>query len=233
MRKPLSNMTAQQFVEYTGALDLNYTQLAKELRKSQPTISLYANGRQPIPLDVAQQLETMIDTRVQKLTELGAKLKANDVIGSLIIHANEQRMRGNPAPHKTTGRFMRRQGKPDTRIYPAYRMSVERYKLYVRALASWQARVRELAIEHTDAARQRDYQLELADLKAMAAGMPRALPYDILLQHNEWDVVSRALRHLGTQSPELYRACAALRMHWSKHKGAGYPKHRHTDAPSA
>lgn len=225
MRKPLSTMTAQQFVEYTGALDLTYTKLAVELRKSQPTISQYANGRQPIPLEVAQQLKAMIDTRVQRLTELGAKLNADDVIGSLIVHANEQKMRGNREPHKTTGRFMRKTLKPDTRVYPAYRMSVERYQLYVSALASWGARVRELAIEHTDAARQRDYQLELADLRSMAGSMPRHAPYDLLIQRNEWDVVSRALRHHGTKSPELYRATAALRMHWSKHRGSGYPHH--------
>lgn len=227
MKKPLSDMTAQEFVECAGALGLSYTKLAAELRKSQPTISLYANGRQAIPLEVANQLKAMIATRVQKLSELGANIKADNVIGSLIVYHNQTK---NPTPHSTVGRFMRRQpkGQPDTRVYPAYRMSVERYKLYVSALASWRDRVRELALEHTDEARQRDYALELADLKAMAACMPRNAPYDILLQHNEWDVVSRALRHLGTKSPELYRATAALRMHWSKHKGAGYPRHRHT-----
>jgi len=230
MKKPLSDMTAQEFVECTGALGLSYSKLALELRKSQPTISLYANGRQAIPLEVAEQLKAMIATRVQKLTALGTEIKANNVVGSLIMYHNQTK---NPQPHPTTGRFMRRQvPKPDTTVYPPYRMTHERYKLFVSALASWRDRVRELALEHTDTARQRDYQLELADIKAMADTLPRNAPYDVLIQRNEWDVVSRALRHLGTQSPELYRSTSALRCHWSKYKGAGYPKHRHTEPAS-
>lgn len=230
-KKQLSTMTAQQFVEHVGALGLSYKEVGPILGKSQPTISCYATGRHPIPLEVAEALRDHINKKAAELKARGEQLGAADVVSSLIMYHNEHKDRS--LPYRTEGRFMRRQpkGQPDTRVYPAYRMSRERYVLYVRALASWRDRVRELALEHTDAAHQRDYRLELADIKAMADCAPRQAPYDVLISRCEWDVVSRALRHLGKADPSLYLPTEALRQHWARHKGAGYPKHRHTECP--
>jgi hypothetical protein len=225
-KKPLSAMTAQQFVEYTGALG-DYKDLRPLLGKSQPTISCYATGRHPIPLEVANKLHDLIVERASKLRQMGEQIHATNMeamVSSLIVYQNEHKDRS--LPYHTEARFMRRQLDQDTRTYPAYRMTLERYQIYVRALASWRDRVRELAREHTDKARQRDYTLELADIKAMADCAPRCAPYDVLIQYNEWDVVSRALRHLGKADPNLYLPTEALRQHWSRHRGSGYPKHR-------
>lgn len=222
----MSDMSAHEFVQFVGAIGLTYSRLAVELRKSQPTISLYASGKQPIPMDVARQLKYLIDVRAKKLLHCQSMVKAHDeVVSALIIHNNEARFAARE-PHVTAGRFMRRQNQPDTRTYPLYRLSLDRYKLFIAALTAWDTQVKALARMHTDTARQRDYTLELADLKAIAATAPRNAPYDICLQRSEWDVVSRALRHYGSITPEHYNPTAALRTHWSKYKAAGYPPHR-------
>ena len=107
--------------------------------------------------------------------------------------------------------------------------------VYVEALSRWQLHVRELARTYTDEARQRDYSLEMHDIRAMASSAPRAVPYDVYIERSQWDVVSRALRHLATD-PAHYAAAHALRTHWGKHRFSGYlarrryPKFKPTEA---
>jgi hypothetical protein len=229
MRKQLSDWTDQNFVEAVGALGMEYKDMARALGKHQATISHYATGRQKVPRDVALKILGMIDAEREKLSHVYGMGQAS--IGQLITHHNEHRKAG---VHKTEGRFMRRQGQPDTRTFPTYRMSVERYAIYVEALAAWSQRVRELAATHTDEVRQRDYKLELADLKAMSASAPRHAPYDVCITRTEWDVVSRALRHFAATGDRAdYRAAHALRTHWQRHRGCGYPIRRHTDPAAA
>lgn len=223
MRKHLSDWTDQTFIEHIAALGMSYKDAARALGKHQSTISHYSTGRQKIPRDVALKLIGMIEAKREQLASVAGLGKAS--IGQLITYANEHKQ---PAIHQTEGRFMRRQDEPDLRTFPTYRMSVERIGVYAEALAAWTLRVRELAHTYTDEVRQRDYKLELADLHALAAACPRNAPYDVCVTRTEWDVVSRALRHLAaTGGREKYRAAHALRTHWLKHRGCGYPIHRH------
>jgi hypothetical protein len=223
MRKHLSDWTDQTFVECVAALGMEYKDMARALGKHQSTISHYATGRQKIPRDVALKIMGMIEAERERLAHVHGMGAAS--LGQLITYHNEHKDRD--VPHRTEGRFMRRQDAPDLRTFPAYRMSAERMSVYVEALQGWAARVRVLAVTHTDEARQRDYKLELADLKAMAACTPRNAPYDVCITRTEWDVVSRALRHHATKGRDQYRAAHSLRTHWLKHRGAGFPIRRH------
>lgn len=217
MKKPLSALTSQDVVEITAALGLNYKQLASALGKHQATISGYISGN-PVPQDVADKLQAMLVARRKQIEQSEGIILASR--GSMIVYQNEHKSRDQP--HRTEARFMRRQAEPDTRTFPVYRMSRERFRVYAEALSKWAAHVRELARTYTDEKRQRDYQLELADLKAMAETAPRAAPYDVCITRTEWDVVSRALRHLATKDSD------SLRCHWLRYRGSGYPKHRPT-----
>lgn len=231
MRKPMSDMTAQQFVEAMAALGFNQKTMSVELARvlkrrrnyARPTISNYATGKAKIPVEVAQAIAHMCRERAERLRI--AATSAEDMIGKLIVHTNQTQARFEP--HRTEGRFMRRQGEADTRTYPPYRLTAARMQTLLSALAGWQVRVRELAQQYTDEARQRDYALELADLKALVAALPRHAPYDVVIQRNEWDVISRALRHASTGQDATTRGRAnALRIHWSRYKGCGFPPHR-------
>ena len=230
MRKPMSDMTAQQFVEAMAALGFNQKTMSVELARvlkrrrnyARPTISNYATGKAKIPVEVSQAIAHMCRERAERLRI--AATSAEDMIGKLIVYTNQTQARFEP--HRTEGRFMRRQNKPDTSTYPVYRMNVERMDVLVSALASWQEKVRALAQQHSDEARQRDYALELAYIKAIAASLPRTLPYDVVIQRNEWGVISRALRHWNTPQ------AIALYQHWRRYKGCGFPPHRETSGPS-
>lgn len=217
MKTPLSDWTAQQFVESVAALGMNYKAMAAALGKRHPTISAYSTGRNPIPQSVAIKINGMLTDKRDSLAIILGTGQAS--IGQLINYHNEHKV---PALHRTDKRFMRRQGTPDLRTYPLYRLRPDRYQTYLMALSTWAKHVRTLALEHTDEARQRDYALELADIRAMAAAAPRNAPYDVCITRVEWDVVSRALRHVGTK-PALALVC-----HWRRHKGAGYPRNRLT-----
>lgn len=221
MRKALSDMTAQDLFEHMAALGLNRKGLASALGKHTSTISNYLNGRFPIPQDVAQIVAKLVQERAQQLHIHAAN--ATSQIGQLIAYHNQNK---TPELHRTEARLLRKQGKPDTSTYPVYRMNVERMGVLVSALAAWQGKVRELAQQHGDEARQRDYALELADIKAIVTSLPRSLPYDVVIQRNEWDVISRALRHWNTPQ------AIALYQHWRRYKGCGFPPHRRTgDGP--
>lgn len=224
MRKPLSTMTAQEFIEAMGALDLNGRELATALDRHPSLITRYQNG-QPIPTEIAQRLAELLAAKRREIERVTGQVNAT--VGSMIVYSNQRK---KPRLHQAQGRFMRRQRPPDKRTYPVYRMSVERFKVYIEALSKWQIRVRELALQYTDETRQRDYALELADLRSLAESAPRHAPYDVCIQRNEWDVVSRALRHFGTD------AANNLRIHWGKYKNVGFPRNRkifHEEAQQA
>jgi hypothetical protein len=226
-KKPLSAMTAQEFIEAKAALGFNRKQFAQALNRRGPTITGYENGH-PIPVEVTERIRELIIAEREKIKARDNQLlDISAGLGSMIVYQNEQRRQRGDEPHRTAGRFMRRQRTPDTATYPAYRMSRERFEVYVLAIAKWTERVRELARQYTDEQRQRDYQLELRDLQQMAATAPRNAPYDVCIQRSEWHVVSRALRHLASVEG-FYDRAHALRCHWCKHKGAGFPRQRHT-----
>jgi len=216
-------MTSQDFIEVMGALHLNRKHMAAALGKRGPTITGYMNGK-PIPVDVAERIQSLLKQERERIQRAeGLTLSS---VGSMIVYQNERK---KPALHQTFARFGRRQRPPDTRTFPTYRMSRERFGVYLEALSKWAAHVRELAREYTDHARQRDYALELADLKQLAETAPRNAPYDVCITRTEWDVVSRALRHLAASGDhQKYRDAHALRVHWLKYRGSGFPKHRST-----
>lgn len=222
----LSNMSAQDFIECKAALGFNRKQFAQALGRSGPMITGYENGK-PIPVSVAEKIKALLAQERERIKAQDGKLiDLTAGIGSMIVYQNTRK---RVTPHQTEGRFFRRQGEQDTRTFPVYRMTRERFMVYAEALHSWMVRVRELAREHTDEARQQDYRLELADLKQMAETAPRSAPYDVCIQRNEWGVVSRALRHLAATGGEgKYQAAHALRTHWAKYRGSGYPINRST-----
>lgn len=215
MKKPLSNMTAQEFVEAMAALGLNGRTMAIELDRHPSLITRYQNG-QPIPTEIARRLEALLNAKRREIERVTGQVNAS--VGSMIVYNNQRKL---PVLHQNLGRFARRQRPPDMRTYPVYRMSADKFAMYLEALSKWQARVRELALKYTDSARQRDYTLELADLRSLAESAPRHAPYDVCITRSEWDVVSRALRFYGTT------AAHNLRCHWGRHKVVGYPRHRH------
>lgn len=220
-------MTSQEFIEYKAALGYNGREMAKALDRHPTTIVGYENGN-GIPVEVVKRLQQLVTQRVTEMqAETGRLYDMAAGLGSMIVYQNEKLAAKGGRLHQSLGRFQRRQRLPDTSTYPAYRMSRERFEVYVLALAKWTERVRELARTYTDEARQRDYHLELLDLQQMASTAPRNAPYDVCIQRSEWDVVSRALRHLASDA-EHYDRAHALRTHWCKHKGAGFPRRRHT-----
>lgn len=231
MKKPLSQMTAQEFVEIMAALGLNGRTMAQALNRSPSLITRYMNGS-PIPVEIVHVLNDLLKAKRQEI-ELAAGV-ANATVGAMILFNNGRK---RPELHQTLGRFGRRQRKPDTRLLPKYRMTRERMAIYLEALSRWQQHVRQLAATYNDEARQRDYQLEFHDIRAMAASAPRAMPYDVYIERSQWDVVSRALRHLATD-PEFYARAHALRTHWGKHRFSGYlarrryPKFKPTEGES-
>jgi len=216
MKKPLSKLTAQEFVEIMAALGINGRAMSKALNRHPSLITRYMNG-QPIPTEIALRLKELLAAKRREVENITGEVEAS--IGSLIVFTNQRK---TPTLHQSLGRFFRRQRPPDTRTYPVYRMSVEKFKVYLDALSKWQARVRELALQYTDAARQSDYRLEMADLRSLAESAPRHAPYDVCITRSEWDVVSRALRHVGTNDAH------SLRTHWAKHRVVGFPRHRFT-----
>lgn len=230
-RKILSNMTDQDFLRAIGALGLRHKDIGHELARalgrqravSRSSISCYATGRNPIPLDIATGIQKLVDEKAAQLRDISASYETRV---SRLIEYHNQRRRTNPsAPHMTEGRFMNRQTAEgtDTKLLAPYRIRRKYYPVLARSLAAWHAHVIELARKHTDQARQRDYQLEHADLKALAASLPRSLPYEAHVSKAEWQVIGRALRHDGSKE------AIALYQHWKKHKGCGYPiPSRHT-----
>ena len=234
-RKQLSTMTAQDFVRAIGALGLRHKDMGRELARvlgrqkavSLPSVSNYATGRQIIPLDIAQAVHTLCDQQATELEEVSRLIKSRDFdtrVSNLIQYQNDKRRRSHrlDRAHSTAGRFMNRQSAEgmSTKLLAPYRIRLKYYPVLVRSLAAWHQRVLELARLYTDQARQRDYQLEVADIKALAAGLPRALPYEAHVSKAEWQVIGRALRHDGTKE------AIALYQHWKKHKGCGFPVDR-------
>lgn len=226
--KPMSDMTDQDFVRCIGALGLQQREIAYELgivlgrRKplGRATISNYATGRMRIPNEVALAVYTLCERKAQALKILAADRDTR--VSNLIQFQNSFRPYRRRDQHPTADRFMNRQNAEgtSTKLLAPYRIRLKYYPVLVQALAGWHAHVMTLARQYTDAARQKDYQLEVADLKALAASLPRALPYEAHVTKAEWQVIGRALRHMGT-NPAIN-----LYQHWKRHKGCGYPVRR-------
>lgn len=214
MRKPLSKMTAHEIVECQAALGLTARAFAQALGKATPTLSSYKSGRFAIPMEVANRTNELIQHEKQQIEKLASNINATITLGQLISFQNTRK---KSLVHNTEARFMRRQLPVSTKTLPPYRMTKRQFTAYVAALASWHAHIKQLLRLYNDEARQRDYTLELADIKALATSAPRAMPYDVVIQANEWDVVSRALRHHGKAAPYAY----SFYQTWRKNRGAG------------
>lgn len=210
----MSALTAQDIVEAQAALGITARELSAALGKHAATVSSYKSGRQPIPQEVAIKLAELLQHESQRIATMTNKVTSALSVGELITFQNTRNKR---TTHVTEGRFMRRQATNKSTTLPAYRMTKRQFDVYVHALRSWQTEVRELARQHGDANRQRDYALELADIKAMAAIAPRAMPYDVVIESREWDVVSRALRHHSKTDPYAF----SFYQTWRKNRGAG------------
>ena len=116
--------------------------------------------------------------------------------------------------HTTQGRLMRRQPRHlDTQASAPTRLTRRQYSVVLPALASWQLECKHRLTIYGDAARLRDYILELADLLALASSLPRHVPYDVSVTPTQWDLVSRALRFYAQTVPYAL----SVRNTWHKH----------------
>ncbi len=219
-KKPLSEMSAQDFLTAMGALGLNVKTLAHRLGKSAPTVSRYCTGSMPIPVDVVQNLGHLIVERRAELSRIYTG--AIDSVQDMLVATNTVKP---PAP-RTDRRLAHRGAEPNTSTFPAYRIQPRRITTYIRALEAWTGFVSERVKSPATQKELASMNLELADLKSLlsfARGCAQqGGPYDIVITKSEWHVVSRALRHLYTQheDPNAF----AMYQHWRRHKGSGYPR---------
>ncbi len=223
MKKPLSNMTAQRFVEIIGALGGTYKPVAVGLGKSTAMVSLYATGTRPIPVDVALRLGELVKQRQEELSRLGHHI-SGDAVASMILVSNQLRQ-SRPG---RMAKLCRRMKPEDSRVYPAYRLHPAKFDLFGRALTDW---YQACVSQRQGASDIRDinaFDRELADLKVLignwAGRRDKGVPYDFYITFSEWFVVSRALRH------QTNDAKYALYQHWRHHKGPGFPRVRSVDA---
>lgn len=221
----MSGMSQGDFIEAMGALGLDGNAMAAAIGRTKTMVSRYRNGASPIPKDIADKISDLIKARREFLHRLHGKVYASSA--AMMVASNETRMREPAGPHRTEGRFMRRQATPDTRVFPAYRFRDRRYLItYATALMAWRDRVVELSRKYTDEARQRDYRLEFRDIEVLKDTVPRHAPYEVYIERGQWGTVSRALVYLRDTNPEHRLAAQALHHHWNKHKGCGYPVNR-------
>lgn len=227
MKKAMSTMTSQQFVEITAALGIKYIELAAKLGRSHSTVSQYSTGKKAIPAEIAQQLDTLIQARAAYINQLKGNLEGTQLdVGQLIVETNAIRQAAELRPSNKY-RLMRRLQLPDHRPYPPYRLGERKTPIFARALASWRDEVRlRLKALLDDADMLRMHRLELADVEVLIDHVPRTLPYDITITRTEWDVVARALRHSYNSNPIENASAYAIYQHWRAHKGTGYPYKR-------
>lgn len=224
MKRRMSEMTADEFVLITGALGLKYIELAAQINRSHAMVSLYVNGKRPIPYDVATNLNQLLTKRRKYLAEVqGVAEAALTTTMDVLVATNEIRhRRDNPSGlHNSELTLYRRLETPKTNTLPLYRLTRERYAIFVGAIKLWNDEVvRRLKTILEDDSRIRMHRLELADIKAIAGAIPRNVPYDVCITEGEWDVVSRALRFAEKEGREGARA---LYCHWRTHRYAGFP----------
>ena len=230
MKKTMSDMSAQDLVEATAALGCNYKALAERIGRSHTSVSHYVNGKKPIPLDIAKAVGFLLEARAKEINLLARRtiVSAAD-IGAMIVHTNEIRQ----ASERQRGALARRAlcmahrlDPPDTRVWEPYRLGYRKVLTLARALVAWKQECESrLRTRLDDARRIRMHVLELADLKAIMASLPRTLPYEILFTHTEWEVIARSLRwfySLNIKSHE-HASAYALYQHMRRHKHVGYP----------
>ena len=221
-RKKLSH-TKHSFVFHArAALRLTCKRLADELGLKQPTISGYQRGN-PLPQETYLKIRQMLLARHAWLkTQNCPDLKDPMDIHNMNVQQNllDMAQGQKPGEHYQSGRLLRRSDTPSTERFPAYCLTRARWEVYVLALSAQRKHVLWKQQHHTLALCQRDYRIDLANLKALAENLPRSLPYNVRLRHTDWPTVSSALRHLGTL-PAL-----ALYDHWKKHRFSGFPVNR-------
>lgn len=225
MRKQMSSMTAQEFVEITAALGLKYYVLAQMLGRSHTSVSHYSTGKKPIPTEVVEKLRELCALRAKELTALTNRVV--DTVADMVIATNEIRSAPNSVSpdrlHSSELTLAHRLKPKSGRHYPPYRMTFERFTVFVRALALWQEECqRRVQKVLSDERRIRMHHYELSDIRAISAALPQHAPYEIVIEVEQWHVVSRALRFAGTNDAR------ALWDHWRRHRGAGFPHTRNT-----
>lgn len=219
MRKPLSNMTAQDLVEHRAALGMAVGELGRALNKGTSTISNYEAGRHRIPLQVALDVRKLLEAKIEQVSLQVGKAAAQISLTDMIIQHNVLRQSSPKRLHTTEMRLLRKLREVEEKpiVFPAYRLSTRQYARYVSALKEWHVEIQRRLVLYTDPVRQRELSLELADLKVMASTAPRHRPYDVTLTNHEWAVLSRALRHAGMSD----QYATSLRLVWARNRGAG------------
>lgn len=242
-RKPMSSMTDQDLIYIQSALEYTHQELAHELSRvlqrrraySRNMITMYVTGRAPIPQDVADAAHTLCVEKMRKFHGIMTNRdRAADQLHSLRIRSGRPGLRGKHDIHPTKDRIMRRQRRDSPErspVMPAYRVSAASRGLLIKALVVWREEQQRRLKDHAERpAWVKDAQLELADIKAIAASLPRDPPYDIHLTWDETDVCFRALRHAGTTLRD--RSYTNLYLHWISKRGTEYKggrRMRHDD----
>lgn len=219
-KKPLSDMSAQDFLTIMGALGIDGTTLAQRLDRSTTAVSRYRTGSMPIPMDVAEKLRHMINERRATLAALydGPLTSVEEIL----VASNTLK----PKELRQDRRLAHRAQSPVTTTFPPYRLAPGRVRTYIRALEAWLEFVTGRVTSPTSETELASMKLERVDVAALlesARGIQsRGAPYNIVITHAEWLPVSRALRHLASHHEDPH--AFAMYQHWRKHKGTGFPR---------
>jgi plasmid maintenance system antidote protein VapI len=234
----LSTLEPNDIRTAIGALRTTVRGIARMLGISHGTVTNYLNGRSRIPQSTADRLRPLLIGQMGEL--LTPVEKAALTTADLAAQANKARNEQDLAAGRHQGnegfpkhRLPRRVVDPSTaHTFPAYRIRAPYSTLTVAALRGW-ARVCYDRHRHArSAAHARDYQLELADIKAVMARIPADVKggngqaWDITITSAEWGMVSRALRHHAQVThPEgkIDGPAYVLYQHWRRNKGRGFP----------
>lgn len=229
MKVPLSDMTAQQFMEAAAAMGLEYKQLAIRLDRSPTQVSLYASGKRPIPVTIAHALGDLLKARAAELTRLSGQLFAEGAIGQMIAYTNQERQKREWSPdhrHHNALALKRRLHPQDHLMWEPMRIGADRALMLLRALADWRTECkRRIATELDTENLHRQYRLELAEVVVIAGHLPRTAPYEFVFSRGEWHVIARALcwQHKLDPKNSEYGKRYALYQFLRRHKGTGYP----------
>lgn len=162
-------MTSAEFIRAFDKLGVTkWTEVAKLIKRSHVTVSQYANGRVPIPQEIA------------------------DRVGAMLANPNDPAISIGIIQSQAPKRTMRHRLKPLPSApfeLPPYLMKHSQYVLVIKALRLWRDECEHRAKFH----RSTEAKAELDALALLLPRLPITLPYVVRIYEHEWPVVSRAL----------------------------------------
>lgn len=198
------SMNSAEFAQIISVIGIKTRQQAAALLNRSPqAINHYINTQARIPTDIAQYLQ-------------GIELWNQHKPTADAIHPDVARAR-NAAPERSYPRYRTR----DTNTGPMkpYRMTRRQITILVRSLHEW---VTECAarVQSTFGPEQQEHLAEHQRVKRIAAKLPRAVPYDVQLNAEDWPTCSRALLFTG----RMDQRARSLYQTWRKNRYVGAPR---------